>query len=241
MNKKLLSGHSKWSKIKHQKSIKDAKRGKIFSQLSREIMMVAKNGADLNTNYQLKLVVQKAKAEGLPKENIDRAILKGSGGGEDVKFEEIIYEGFCAGGVGIVVKILTNNKNRALQNLRLVFDKNGGNLANPGTVTFNFDFVGEIVLPNVKISDELEEMLIELDVKNYEFSEDGLIVYTDPKNLFKTFEEIEKFGLKPVSSELVFLPKNLIEISDENRKKLESLLEKIEDLDDVVGVWSNEN
>ncbi len=236
-----MSGHSKWATIKHQKGIKDAKRSKTFSQMTKEIMVVSRNGENPETNYSLKLAIQKAKSIGLPKENIERAIQKGSGAGNDLNnIEEIVYEGFGPGGVGIIVKVLTEKRGRSLQEMRLVFDKNNGNLSGKGSVMFNFDFVGEIEIENVKQNDELEEFLIGLDLKDYEFLEENkAILWTEPKNLSSVSEKLEKYGLNIVSSDFTYLPKNYISISEENKILLEKLIQKIEELDDVSGCWNN--
>lgn len=242
-----MAGHSKWANIKRQKARVDAKRGKTFTQLSRAIIVAARQGLpDPDANFQLRSAVDKAKAAGIPNENIERAIAKGAGTyvSDDSNFEEIRYEGYGPGGVAILIEALTDNRNRTAADLRAAFSKNGGNLGETGCVSWMFKQRGV-----VRISGAIDEEIL-LDVslisgaENYELidSEDtqAAEVFTEISNLEKLHKTLAKEGFNVVEAELRWLPENTIEIRDqEQAQSLFKLLDALESLDDVQNVTAN--
>jgi len=236
-----MSGHSKWAKIRHQKAENDAKRGAIFTKLLREVRIAAKKGSDPEMNFSLKSAIQKAKSGGVPKEKIESAI-KSSKSDESL-LEEVFYEAYGAGGVGILIKCITDNKNRTFSEVRTVLDKNGGSIANVGSVRFLFREVGEIITepPGDKDSIEWEEKILELDIEDYSFDAEGnkVLINTDFQNLAKTIQELEGLGFIIFESYLTFYPKNPLDPPFEVREKIDSLVSKIENLDDVQEIWTN--
>jgi YebC/PmpR family DNA-binding regulatory protein len=239
-----MSGHSKWATTHRQKEVKDAKRGAIFTKLAATITVAVRAGGgigDPDKNFRLRLAVDHARQMNMPKENISRAIEKGmgTGGGE---MHEATYEGFGPGGVAIMVDSLTDNKVRTVQLVKNVFDRNGGTMGNSGSVGYLFSQKGEIrakAKPGKGV-DEQELEIIDLGVDDLE-SEDGeLIVYCDKDKTFVIKEAMEKLGYEVESAQLVMKPQSMTEVGDEEtRKKLEALLEALEDLDDVTTVWAN--
>ena len=234
-----MSGHSKWSTIKHKKAITDQRRGKIFSRLSKGLIVAIKTGGgnNPNTNYKLKVAIEKAKTLNMPKNNIER-ILKNAEKEKDM--EEIVYEGFGPGGFSIIVETATDNRNRTVAEIKKLFEKNGGRVGGPGSVAFNFLSKGMLL---VKKKGDVENQILkimDLDVEDVEEVEGVVEVITPPTSLSKTKDEIEKLDFKIISFELVQNPKNLHSLKEKKEvNKALSFLEKIEDHDDVQKVFSN--
>lgn len=241
-----MAGHSKWANIKRQKARVDAKKSKTFTQLSRAIIVAARNGlADPDGNFQLRTAIDKAKAAGIPNENIERAIAKGAGTYEnEADFEEIRYEGYGMGGVAILIEALTDNRNRTAADLRSAFSKNGGNLGETGCVSWMFDQKGVVILSGDIDEETLLEACVEGEAERYELFENedekGVEVFTEVTNLdilSKTLES-KHFTLEEV--ELRWIPSNIIEVTDaEQGRSLVKLIDALESLDDVQSVTAN--
>ena len=233
-----MSGHSKWSTIKHKKAATDKKRGQQFSKLARAIMVAAKEGGgDPDSNAALANAVAKAKSYSLPRENIERAIQKGAGGGEGENFETVTYEGFGPGGAAFVVEALTDNRNRTAANVRSIFTKAGSALGAPGSVAWKFDRKGVVILENVADEDELLLAAADAGADDSE-GEDGIFrVTTDPSELSVVRIALEGAGFTVTSAELTLLPKQLAEIDDEGSRKVLKMVDALEDDDDVQEVF----
>jgi YebC/PmpR family DNA-binding regulatory protein len=238
-----VSGHSKWSSIKHKKGAADAKRGKLFSKLSRAIIVAAKEGGgDPSGNLALQNAIEKAKSYSMPKDNIDRAIAKGSGADADASaFETVIYEGFGPSGVAVIVEALTDNRNRTASDVRHTFAKNGGNLGGSGAVAWLFERRG-LVLVEAEGVDEDELMLAAADGGAEDIELDGstFTVTTDAQFLAAVREAIEAAGFTVDSAELTMIPKTTVEVADEaDAKKVLRMIDELEDNDDVQDVYAN--
>ena len=235
-----MAGHSKWANIQHRKGRQDAKRSKMFSKLSKEITVAAKMGApDPEFNPRLRLAIQAAKAQSMPKDNIERAIKK-STSADEASYEEIRYEGFGPGGVGLIVEALTDNRNRAASEVRSTFGKNGGNLGETGSVSFMFDRVGEIIFPSDAAGeDDMLEAAIEAGADDVVSSADGHEIYCADDMLAEVAGALEeKFGA-PSSAKLMWKPQNTIEVSGGPAETLLKLMNALEDCDDVQNVYAN--
>ena len=235
-----MAGHSKWANIQHRKGRQDAKRSKMFSKLSKEITVAAKMGApDPEFNPRLRLAIQAAKAQSMPKDNIERAIKK-STSADEANFEEIRYEGFGPGGVGIIVEALTDNRNRAASEVRAVFSKNGGNLGETGSVSFMFDLVGYIEYPaSVASEEEMLEAAIEAGADDVQSSEDMHEIYCAFDQLADVSSTLEaKFG-EASSTKPTWRPQNTIEVEGDKAATLMKLIETLDDCDDVQNVYAN--
>lgn len=233
-----MSGHSKWHSIKHKKGAADAKRGKIFTKMAAEIAVAAQGGADPAMNFKLRLAIQKAKSANVPAANIERAIARGSGQGDGAKLEELTYEGYGPAGVAIMVKALTDNRNRTGAEVKSTFSKHGGNLGSPGSVSYLFEQKGVIVCNAGLDKDELSLIAIEAGADDIDDSTDQLIVYTNPNNLEKVRDAIgeDKIERAEVKQE----PSQTISVDDASKAKtILNLMEALDDLDDVVEVTSN--
>jgi len=238
-----LSGHSKWSSIKHKKGAVDAKRGKLFSKLSRSIIVAAKEGGgDPANNIQLQNAIEKAKSYSMPKDNIDRAIAKGSGADADADaFETIVYEGYGPEGVAVIVEALTDNKNRTAADVRHLFAKHGGNLGATGAVAWQFERRGVVVVPAPGV-DEEELMLVAADGGAEDVEQDGdtFQVTTAPEELAAVRQAIEAAGMTVESAELTLIPKTTVAIDDETKaRQVMRLVDALEDNDDVQDVYAN--
>ncbi|MBD2441387.1 YebC/PmpR family DNA-binding transcriptional regulator [Nostoc sp. FACHB-110] len=239
-----MAGHSKWANIKRQKAVVDAKRGKTFTQLSRAIILAAKNGtADPAGNFQLRTAIEKAKAAGIPNDNIERAIAKGAGtfSGDHSNLEEIRYEGYGPGGVAILVEALTDNRNRTAADLRAAFSKNGGNLGETGCVSWMFDQKGVCVVQGVVDEEKLLEASLEGSAESYEITEDETVeVFTEVANLEFLNQTLKDQGFKVTDAELRWIPSNNVEVTEsEQARALLKLIDTLESLDDVQNVTSN--
>jgi YebC/PmpR family DNA-binding regulatory protein len=237
-----MAGHSKFKNIMHRKGRADSARSKLFSKLSREITVAAKSGLpDPNMNARLRLAVNNAKGESLPKDVIDRAIKKASGGDAEA-YEEIRYEGFGPGGVGVIVEVLTDNRNRAAANVRSTFGKNGGNLGETGSVAFMWDRVGQIIYPAAAGSeDKVMDAAIEAGAEDVESDEDEHTIYTAFEQLSEVAAALEAALGEAKSTTIAWRPKARTPVSGEGAATLMKLLEALEDEDDVQNVYSNED
>jgi YebC/PmpR family DNA-binding regulatory protein len=238
-----VSGHSKWSSIKHKKGAADAKRGKLFSKLSRAIIVAAKEGGgDPSGNLSLQNAIEKAKSYSMPKDNIDRAIAKGSGADADASaFETVVYEGYGPSGVAVIVEALTDNRNRTASDVRHTFAKNDGNLGGAGAVSWLFERRGVVLVPAAGTDeDELTLAAAEGGAEDIALDGSSYQVLTAPENLAAVREAIEKAGFTIDSAELTMLPKTTVEVADEgDAKKVLRLMDQLEDNDDVQDVYAN--
>lgn len=240
-----MSGHSKWSSIKHKKAITDARKGKAFTKAANLITVVAREGGgDPETNFRLRLAIEKAREINMPQANIEKAIKKGTGEEKGAKIEEFTYEGYGPGGVALLINMMTDNRNKAAAEVRSVLIKFGGNLGESGSVAWMFSEKGQLVVNVSSFSreekDELELLAIDGGVTDFEESEGNLFVYCAPQDLEKIKKVIEKFDLKIESAEISNIAKNEIKITEkETAKRIIRLLEALEDLEDVKGVESN--
>lgn len=237
-----MSGHSKWATTKRHKAAVDAKRGKIFSVISKEITLAARDGGkDAEFNPRLRTLITKAKQSNMPADNIVRAIKKGTGELGGVIIEELLYEGYAPGGVGLMVEVTTDNKNRSASEVRSTFSKGGGNLAGAGALAFNFKRKGQILLSREKIDeDSLTELALENDAEDIVTEKEHYEIICETSQYDRLAEAFEKAGIETDSSELAYLPNNLVPISDEDTaRKIFKLIETLEDLEDVKAVHGN--
>lgn len=235
-----MAGHSKWAQIKHKKAVKDARRGKLFSKLIREITVAARlGGGDPDSNPRLRAAIEKAKSYNMPAENIERAIKKGTGelegGGH---YEELIFEGYAPGGVAVLIEALTDNRNRTAAEIRHVFTKHGGSPAEAGAVAWQFQKKGLIVVPG----DVEEELVMEAaieggaeDVKK----EENYEIITQPEDFAATKKALEERGITVTMAEITMMPTTTVRVEGETARKVMRLIEELEDLDDVQNVYSN--
>ncbi len=235
-----MAGHSKFSNIKHRKGAQDAKRGKIFAKLGREITVAAKGGGDIAFNPRLRTAIVAAKAENMPKDKIENAVRKGVGGGEGENYEEMRYEGYGTGGVAIIVEALTDNKNRAASDIRSTFSKHGGNLGESGSVNFMFENIGLLKYKTEGVSEEeIFEVALEAGAENCEL-EDDMYEVSCPKELFSVVRDalFEKFG-DPQFAGLWWTPKTTTPIDESQASTLFKMIDVLEDNDDVQNVFAN--
>lgn len=233
-----MSGHSHFATIKRQKAANDAAKGNVFSKMARAIMIAAKNGADPDMNFKLRFEIDKARAVSMPKENIERAIAKATTDAANI--EEITYEGFGPGGIGVLVEVASDNKNRTAQEMKNVFDKGGGNLAGPGAVSFNFESKGYMFIKKSADPDSQELALIDAGVEDIETAEDGFEVYVAPDKLSEMNKKLTASGFEVTETELQMKPKNLQTITDPGTaSKVLKFLDQLDELDDVQKVFSN--
>lgn len=233
-----MSGHSKWSTIKRQKGAKDAARGAVFTKLGNNIAVAARGGADPETNFALRLAIDKAKASNMPMANIQRSIDRGSGklGGENI--QEVIYEGYGPGGVAIMVECATDNINRTYPEVKAAFSKHGGNIAEKGAVAFQFDQKGMIRAKGG--GDEFTLQVIDAGAEDVEEYEEESIIYTAPKELAKVRDNLREAGVEVLEAELTFVPNNTVDITDkETAGKVMRLMDALENIDDVSTTHTN--
>ena len=235
-----MSGHSKWSTIKRKKGALDAARSKVFQKLAKELYVAAKSGdPDPNNNAQLRMVVEKAKSENMPKANIESAIAKASNKSGGENYDSIRYEGYGPGGIAIMIDCLTDNKNRTAGFVRSTLTKKNGNLGTDGSVSYMFNRKGVLVLENVYEEEKVMEDVLSLDILDMEMDED-ITIYTEADKFLSVKEELEKLGYdKFVMSEVTFVPDNYIALDEETTEKVVSLIEALEDIDDVQNVYHN--
>lgn len=234
-----MSGHSKWSQIKHQKGAADVRRGKVFSKLASQIAIAARQGGgNPEMNSKLRLAIAAARAANMPKENVDRAIKRGTGELGGAQIEELTFEGYGPGGVAIIVKAVSDNRNRTTSDVRSTFNKFGGRMGEGGTVGYLFELRGTIIL--TPASEELELAAIDAGAVDIEPTDDSLVVTTAPTELFKLKEALEASGATVESAELGMVPKTTVAFSNpEFEKHALQLLEALDELDDVTDVSSN--
>jgi len=235
-----MSGHSKWSTIKHKKGAADAKRGKVFTKVIKEITVAARiGGGDVDGNPRLRLAVQKAKEVNMPLENVTRAIKKGTGELEGVQYEEISYEGYGPGGVAIFMEVMTDNKNRTVPDIRHIMSKNGGNLGESGCVNWMFEKKGTITLDKKGVDeDEVLEKSLELGADDFTSDNDVIEITTSPEAFGDVCDGLEKEGYE-IEGEVGLSPINSVNVSGADAKQLLQLLEKLEENEDIQKVYSN--
>jgi YebC/PmpR family DNA-binding regulatory protein len=239
-----MSGHSHWHSIRFKKGVADAKKSKIFSKLAREISIAARDGgADLTFNPKLRTIVDKAKTANMTSDSIERAIKKGSGELEGFNYEEISFEAYGPSGTAIIIDGITDNKNRTIGEIKLLLSQNGGKMVEEGAIRWMFDKKGVIIInkENIKDKDDTELLLIESGAENFEWQEDGLVVYTKPEELDKVKNFLEDNKLKLESSVLEWVPKENVDIDETIRAKNQKLFEALDDHDDVQNIYSNFN
>ncbi len=237
-----MAGHSKWANIKRKKAKTDAQRGKIFTKLGRELSVAVKEGgSDPELNPRLKDAIAKAKDANMPNDNIERCIKKASGELGSVTYEEIVYEGYGPNGVAIIVEVLTDNRNRTAGEMRHLFDRSGGSLGATGCVSWMFDRKGVIVIEKTKEIDEDTLIMYALDAGADDIKDEGEVfeVITEPMNFSETREYLEKNGFKFVSADVEMLPQNYVKLNEEESNKILTLVEQLEDNDDVQNVYHN--
>ena len=237
-----MSGHSKWHNIQGRKNAQDAKKGKIFQKLSRELFMAAKSGGpDPSGNPSLRLVMDKARAANMPKSNIERAIKKAEGN-SDEHYDEITYEGYAPGGVAVLVEALTDNKNRTASAVRVAFTRNGGTMGATGSVAYMFDRKGYIVIDRSTTDADEDQVLMDvMDAggDDLQASDDAFEIYTDPKAFTGVRDALEKAGYKLADAELTMVPQNTTAVPAEKKEQFERLIDALEDDDDVSNVYTS--
>ncbi len=235
-----MSGHSKWATIKHKKGALDAKRGKIFTRLIREITMAAKSGGDPEKNQRLRKAISDAKAENMPADNIKRAVQRGTGELPGATYEEFSLEGYGPGGVAVLVDLSTDNRNRTVSEIRHAFGKNGGNLGEAGSVAWMFQKKGDIIVPKTSAKeDDLLNIVLEAGGEDLKDDGDNWEIVTDPHAFEPVLEALKKANLAPTASEIAMIPQNYIKLEGQQASTMIRLVEALEEQDDVQHVWSN--
>lgn len=236
-----MAGHSKWANIKHRKAAQDAKKGKVFTKVAKEITVAAKlGGGDPEMNPRLRMALDKAKAVNLPKDNVDRAIKKGTGEGNEANFEDVMYEGYGPEGVAILVQALTDNKNRTVSEVRSTMAKKNGNMGEAGCVSWIFEKKGVISIPLDNIGeDQIMSLAIDAGAEDVETGDDSYEIICDPADYEDVKKVIESENILYEYAEVTMRPKTTIEVKGDNAKKVINLIEALEDLDDVQEVYAN--
>ena len=235
-----MSGHSKWATIKHKKGALDAKRGKIFTKLIREITIAARNGGDPDSNPRLRTAVAAAKAENMPADNIKRAIQKGTGELPGATYEESVYEGYGPGGVALIIEITTDNKNRTLSEIRHILSKSGGNLGANGCVAWMFNKKGYVVVEKSK-ADEGKLLELVTDAGAEDMTEDGSNweIFSPPQGFNQVIDKLKAANITPAAAEVSMIPQNYVKLSGKEANQMMRLMEDLEDHDDVQHVYAN--
>jgi YebC/PmpR family DNA-binding regulatory protein len=237
-----MAGHSKWKNIQNRKGAQDAKRGKTFQKMSKEIFVAAKTGGpDVDSNAALRLAIEKAKGVNVPNDVIKRAVDKASGSGADENYEEVIYEGYGPGGVAVLVYCLTENRNRTAPNVRVAFSKNGGNLGESGSVGYMFDRKGRLFIERTDSADEDAVMMAALDAgaDDIDSTDDGFEIVTQPSDFLTVKETLEAEGIEFISAEIEMIPSMFTALSEEDDEQFEKMLEVLENDDDVQDIYHN--
>src|ERR1700730_986202 len=235
-----MSGHSKWATIKHKKAALDAKRGKAFTRIIKEIMIAARQGGDPDMNPRLRTAITAAKAGSMPAENIKRAIMRGTGELEGGQIDEIVFEGYGPGGAAVLVKVATDNRNRTVSEIRHVFTKNGGNLGELGSVAWMFERKSQILVEKEKAGeDQLMTIALEAGAEDLRDSGDSWEVVSAPKGHEQFLNAIQKAGITTAAAEIGMLPKNLMKLEGKNAQAMLRLSDALEEQDDVQNVYSN--
>ena len=237
-----MSGHSKWSTIKHKKGAADAKRGKIFTRIIKEMTVAARlGGGDPNANPRLRAAVAEAKANNMPKDNVERAIKRGTGELEGASYEEVTYEGYGPGGVALLVEAMTDNSNRTTPEIRHIFEKNGGNLGTPGSVRFQFERKGYFAVEKSAVGeDKLMEVVLEAGADDLRTEDpDTFEVYASPEAFEQVRQALEKNNIPTLEAKLGQIPSTYVKLDEHKAKSMIRLMEMLDDHDDVQNVWSN--
>ena len=236
-----MSGHSKWATTKHKKAATDAKRGKIFTKIGKEITVAARlGGGDVNGNARLRTAVAKAKSISLPAENIKRAIQKGTGELPGVAYEEIIYEGYGPGGVAVIVESMTDNRNRTVSEIRNIFSKAGGNMGEAGCVSWMFHKKGYLVINRAKVDeDKLMTLALDAGAEDMQPEDDNFVVTTTPNDFEKVKKALEDAGVSPDVAEITMIPQTYVKLDGKEAQQMLRLVETLEDNDDVQNVYAN--
>lgn len=236
-----MSGHSKWATIKRKKGENDAARGKVFQRLAKEIYVAASSGdPDPANNASLRMVIEKARSQNMPKDNIQKAIDKAKGAGNGENYEAIRYEGYGPGGIAFMVDCLTDNRNRTASFVRAAFTKRGGNLGTDGSVSYMFKRKGIIVIPNTYDEDEMMMVALDSGALDFKVEEDMYEIETEPEDFLNVKEALSSAGVSEyITSEVTYVADNNIEVTDEVREKVEKLIEALEDIDDVGDIYHN--
>ncbi len=236
-----MSGHSKWAKLKHFKGALDAKKSALFTKFGRMITIAAREGGDPSANFKLRLAIDNARKVNLPKENIDRAIKKGTGELDGAQVEEVVYEAFGPQKIAIIIQALTDNKNRTIASLRRIFNKHGGILAGQNAVSWMFDKKGVIKLADIEAGtqQETELKLIDLGAEDIKIEDNEMVVYLSPESLEKVKEKIEQSGIKIEYAEVEWVAKDPIEVSDQVKEKMESFFDELDEDEDVNNYYTS--
>lgn len=236
-----MSKHSKWAKVKNQKAVTDKKRGQAFTKLARNITVaVREGGGDPSFNFRLRIAIDLAKAANMPKDNIERAVAKGTGGGEAGALKELVYEAMGPAGTALIITAYSDNVNRTAAEIKHILNKNGGALAGQGAVMWQFKKKGVTVFKSVdKNRDELEMRLIDAGAEDVQSEDDAMIIYTKPENLEKVKEMIDKEGIAADSAATEYVAKEPIELGAEDNEKVEALVDALDENDDVAEVYTN--
>ena len=236
-----MSGHSKWATTKHKKAATDAKRGKIFTKIGKEITVAARlGGGDINGNARLRTAVAKAKAVSLPADNIKRAIQRGTGELPGVSYEEIIYEGYGPGGVAVIIESMTDNRNRTVSEIRNIFSKAGGNMGESGCVSWMFHKKGYLVINSAKIDeDKLMTLALDAGADDMQPEDDNFVVTTAPNDFEKVKKVLEDAGVSPDVAEITMIPQTYVKLDGKEAQQMLRLVETLEDNDDVQNVYAN--
>ena len=236
-----MSGHSHFAGIKHRKGINDAKRAKVFTKLAKPITIAAREGGGKSeTNFKLRMAIDKAREFNMPKDNIERAIKRGTGELKGAEITEVLYEAKGPGNISMIILATTDNKNRAVSEIKTILTKNGGKMGEAGSSMWNFEQVGSILVETGrKDIDELELLAIDAGAKDTKPDEDALNIFTDPKDLQKVKDSLEKENIKILEASLTFIPKNTVEIDENTRLDYEKLLEALDEQDDVDEIYDN--
>ena len=237
-----MSGHSKWSTIKHKKGAADAKRGKIFTRILKEMTVAARmGGGDPIGNPRLRAAIAEAKANNMPKDNIERAVKRGTGEIEGVTYEELTYEGYGPGGVALIVEVMTDNTNRTTPEIRHVFEKCGGNMGTPGSVRFQFERKGYFAIEkSAATEDKLMEVALEAGADDLQTDDAEIYeIYTAPEAFEQVRQALEKNKIPTVEAKLGQIPSNYVKLDEQKSKQMMRLMEMLDDQDDVQNVWTN--
>lgn len=235
-----MAGHSKWANIKHRKGAQDAKRGKIFTKLIREITVAAKTGGEINANPRLRLAVDKALAQNMTRDTIDRAIKRGVGGGSDTEMESIRYEGYGPNGVAVMVECLTDNRNRTVSDVRHIFSKMGGNLGTDGSVAYLFTKMGQLDFTDVTDEDKLIDCAIEAGAEDVEKTAGAdFTVHTTPETFEAVLKAMKAVGFQPKNAEITMIPATTVSLESDDAMRFMKMVDLLEDLDDVQEVYAN--
>jgi YebC/PmpR family DNA-binding regulatory protein len=235
-----MAGHSKWANIKHRKAAQDAKKGKVFTRIIREITVAAKGGAVPEDNPRLRMAIDKALSVNMKKDTIEKAILRGAGNTDGDNFDELTYEGYGPNGVAILVEAITDNRNRTVAEVRHAFSKHGGNLGTDGSVAYLFSKTGVITFPEGSNEDTIIEVALEAGAEDVIRNDDGTVeVQTDSDNFSEIRDALSQAGLEPETSEVAMLPVTSVELDLSGAEKIVRIVDSLEDLDDVQNVYTN--